>query len=49
MNAARIQSFYAQMVKAGLYQTGEVDLNAVATTRFVNHRVGVAEKRNLTR
>lgn len=40
MSAARIQDFYAQMVKAGLYKAGEVDLSRVATLQFVNKRVG---------
>jgi NitT/TauT family transport system substrate-binding protein len=40
MSAARIQDFYAQMVKAGLYKPGEVDLAQVATLQFVNKRVG---------
>jgi len=40
MNAARIADFYAQMVKAGLYQAGEVDLSKAATLQFVNKRVG---------
>ena len=31
MNAARIKDFYDQMVKAGLYKPGEVDLAKVAT------------------
>lgn len=40
MSTARIQDFYAQMVKAGLYQPGEVDLAKVATLQFVNKQVG---------
>ena len=40
MNAARIQDFYAQMVKAGLYKAGDVDLSKVATLQFVNKGVG---------
>lgn len=40
MSAARIQDFYAQMVKAGLYKPGEVDLSKVATLQFVNKQVG---------
>ena len=40
MNAARIQDFYAQMVKAGLYKAGDVDLSKVATLQFVNQGVG---------
>jgi NitT/TauT family transport system substrate-binding protein len=44
MNAARIQDFYAQMVKAGLYKPGEVDLSKVATLQFVNRKVGVDTK-----
>ena len=40
MSAARIEDFYAQMVKAGLYKPGEVDLSKVATLQFVNKKVG---------
>jgi NitT/TauT family transport system substrate-binding protein len=40
MNAARIRDFYDQMVKAGLYKAGEVDLAQVATLQFVNKKVG---------
>ena len=48
MNAARIQDFYAQMVKAGLYKAGEVDLSKVATLQFVNKGVGQDLKAKLT-
>jgi len=41
MNTARIQDFHDNMVRAGLYKAGEVDLKKVAETRFVNRRVGV--------
>jgi NitT/TauT family transport system substrate-binding protein len=47
MNAARIQDFYAQMVKAGLYKAGEVDLTKVATLQFVNKKVGLDVKAKL--
>ena len=40
MSATRIQDFYAQMVKAGLYRAGEIDLSKVATLQFVNKGVG---------
>lgn len=40
MNAARIKDFYDQMVKAGLYKAGEVDLSQVATLQFVNKKIG---------
>jgi len=40
MNAARIKDFYEQMVKAGLYKAGDVDLSQVATLQFVNKGVG---------
>jgi len=40
MNTARIKDFYDQMVKAGLYKAGEVDLAQVATLQFVNKKVG---------
>jgi NitT/TauT family transport system substrate-binding protein len=41
MKAERIQDFYAQMVKAGLYQAGDVDLTKVAILQFVNQAIGV--------
>ncbi|MBC7991961.1 MAG: ABC transporter substrate-binding protein [Rhizobacter sp.] len=47
MNQARIQDFYAQMVKAGLYKAGEVDLSKVATLQFVNKKVGLDVKARL--
>lgn len=47
MNAARIQDFHAQMLKAGLYKPGEVDLSKVATFQFVNKKVGLAQKQQL--
>jgi NitT/TauT family transport system substrate-binding protein len=47
MSAARIQDFYAQMVKAGLYKPGEVDLSQVATLQFVNKGVGQEIKAKL--
>jgi NitT/TauT family transport system substrate-binding protein len=40
MSAARIKDFYGQMVKAGLYKAGDVDLSRVATLQFVNKKVG---------
>jgi len=47
MNAARIKDFYGQMVKAGLYKAGEVDLSKVATLQFVNRKVGQDVKARL--
>ena len=47
MNAARIQDFYGQMVQAGLYKAGEVDLAKVATLQFVNKKIGVDERARL--
>jgi len=47
MNPARIRDFYQQMVKAGLYRAGEVDLSRVATTQFVNKQVAVPLKASL--
>lgn len=44
MTPARIRDFYEQMVKAGLYKPGDVDLNRVATMQFVNKRVGLDVK-----
>lgn len=40
MNPARVKDFHDQMVKAGLYKAGEVDLTQVATYQFVNRGVG---------
>jgi NitT/TauT family transport system substrate-binding protein len=48
MNAARIQDFFNQMVKAGLYKPGEVDLAKVAAFQFVNKGVGQDVKARLT-
>ena len=48
MNSARIADFYAQMVKAGLYKAGDVDLARVATLQFVNKGVGQDLKAKLT-
>jgi len=48
MNAARVKDFYDQMVKAGLYKAGDVDLAQVATYQFVNKGVGQDLKARLT-
>jgi len=48
MRDARIRDFHAQMVKAGLYKAGDVDLAKVATLQFVNRKVGLEEKARLT-
>lgn len=47
MNAARVRDFYEQMVKAGLYRPGEIDLGRVATYGFVNRKVGLDLKAKL--
>jgi NitT/TauT family transport system substrate-binding protein len=47
MNAARIRDFYEQMVRAGLYKPGEVDLSRVATMQFVGKGVGQDVKQRL--
>jgi len=47
MNAARIRDFYDNMLQAGLYKPGEVDLTKVAELRFVNRKVGMEDKRRL--
>ena len=47
MSPARIKDFYDQMVRAGLYKAGEVDLSKVATTQFVNKKVGMDFKAKL--
>jgi NitT/TauT family transport system substrate-binding protein len=49
MSDARIKDFYEQMVKAGLYKPGEVDLSKVATLQFVNKRVGMDIKTRLAK
>ncbi|MBL8349881.1 MAG: ABC transporter substrate-binding protein [Burkholderiaceae bacterium] len=48
MSAGRIKDFHDQMVKAGLYKPGEVDLAQVATFQFVNKGVGQDVKARLT-
>jgi len=40
MSEARIRDFLDNMVQAGLYKPGEVDLARVADLRFVNRRIG---------
>lgn len=47
MQPERVRDFFEQMVKAGLYRAGDVDLARVATTQFVNREVGVALSRRL--
>jgi NitT/TauT family transport system substrate-binding protein len=47
MRAARIRDFYQQMVRAGLYKAGDVDLAKVATLQFVNRKVGMDIKAGL--
>jgi len=47
MSDARVKDFYAQMVKAGLYKPGEVDLAKVMTAQFVNKKVGMNLKAKL--
>jgi NitT/TauT family transport system substrate-binding protein len=47
MHRERIEDFYEQMVKAGLYRPGEVDLSKVATLQFVNRKVGMDVKARL--
>ncbi len=47
MSAPRIRDFYEQMVKAGLYKPGEVDLAKVVTLQFVNKKVGLDVKARL--
>ena len=44
MNTARVKDFYDKMVKAGLYNPGDVDLSKVMTTQFVNKKVGMDVK-----
>ena len=47
MRAERIQDFYAQMIKAGLYKDKDVDLAQVATLQFVNKGLGVELRQQL--
>jgi NitT/TauT family transport system substrate-binding protein len=47
MSDGRIRDFYEQMVKAGLYKPGDVDLAKVATLKFVNKKVGLDVKSRL--
>ncbi len=47
MSQARIKDFHDKMVKAGLYKAGDVDLSLVATTQFVNKKVGMDVKQRL--
>lgn len=47
MQPARVKDFYDQMVKAGLYKAGEVDLSQVAVYQFVNKKVGLDVKARL--
>ena len=47
MNTARIKDFYDKMVKAGLYKATDVDLSKVATTQFVNKKIGLDVKQKL--
>ena len=47
MSTARIQDFHAQMITAGLYKAGEVDLSKVAVLQFVNKGVGQDVKARL--
>ena len=41
----RVNDFYDKMLKAGLYQEGEVDISKAYTTRFVNKGVGMDIKK----
>jgi len=47
MNEARIGDFLDQMVRAGLYKPGEIDLSRVAIPQFVNRKVGLELKTRL--
>jgi NitT/TauT family transport system substrate-binding protein len=47
MNESRIRDFHDQMVRAGLYRPGEIDLQRVATLQFVNRKVGLELKARL--
>jgi NitT/TauT family transport system substrate-binding protein len=47
MSQVRIRDFLTQMVKAGLYMPGEIDVSRVATMQFVNKKVGMDIKAQL--
>ncbi len=47
MSPTRVKDFYDKMVKAGLYKPGDVDLNKVVSTQFVNKKVGLDVKQKL--
>jgi NitT/TauT family transport system substrate-binding protein len=47
MNATRVKDFLDQMVKAGLYAPGEIDVSKVAVFQFVNKKVGMDVKARL--
>jgi len=49
MKPERIRDFYDQMVRAGLYKNGDVDLSRVANYRFIDKKVGIELKSQLTR
>ncbi|MEM9185737.1 MAG: ABC transporter substrate-binding protein [Planctomycetota bacterium] len=44
MRADRVESFYAKMVEAGVYQPGEVAVSQAYTTRFVNKGIARSTK-----
>jgi NitT/TauT family transport system substrate-binding protein len=41
MSLDRIKRFHAEMVKAGVFGANDIDVNALATDRFVNKNVGL--------
>jgi NitT/TauT family transport system substrate-binding protein len=47
MKPERVKDFYDKMVKAGLYQPGDVDLKQVATYQFIDKGVGLDIKKKL--
>lgn len=47
MHPERVKDFHDQMVRAGLYKPGEVDLSKVAVYSFVNRKVGLDVKKRL--
>jgi NitT/TauT family transport system substrate-binding protein len=49
MSQRRIEDFYSQIVKAGLYKPGEVDMSTVAPQQLVKKRVGKDLKTQLTK
>jgi NitT/TauT family transport system substrate-binding protein len=46
LDMARIKDFYEKMIKSGLYKQDDVDLNLVATDKFVNKGIGISLRKD---